>query len=304
MTLSGLSLSRSTVDRQGNRRSEEGLLERLWADPSSRVLRTSSGRAPVLPGPTPRLDLVPPSAVPHALVRAYLGTGPDGTEFLAAEVEDPDLDPGSGDQWQDLRQLGAVLDDTEAGLLTEAVALMRWHAVNPRCPRCGAATEVRSAGWVRHCPQDGSDHFPRTDAAVIMSVVDADDRLLLGHNDAWPAKRYSTLAGFVEPGESLEAAVRREVMEEVGVEVGEVTYLGNQPWPFPASLMLGFIGRAVGTAVRTDDLEITDARWFSREELAAAVAGGDVLLPPGISIARRIIEHWYGGPIADDAPWP
>ena len=307
MTLSGLSLSRSTVDRQGNRRTEEGLLDRLWADPAARVLRTASGRTPVLAaeaGRGPRLDLVPPSAVPHALVRASLGTGPDGTEYLAAEVEDPAVDPGAGDSWQDLRQLGVVLDDTEAGLLTQAVSLMRWHAVHPRCPRCGAATRVVSAGWVRECPQDGSSHFPRTDPAVIMSVVDADDRLLLGHNDAWPARRYSTLAGFVEPGESLEAAVRREVLEEVGVEVGEVTYLGNQPWPFPASLMLGFLGRAVGTAVRTDDLEISDARWFTREELAAAVAAGDVLLPPGISIARRIIEHWYGGPIADDTPWP
>jgi NAD+ diphosphatase len=304
MTLAGLSLSRSTVDRRGNHRVDEALLEQLWADPASRVVRTSAGRTPVVPGGRPRLDLVAPSAVAEPRVRALLGTGPDGTTYLAAEVEAPALDPGTGDEWQDLRRLGAVLDDTEVGLLTQAVALMHWHAVHPRCPRCGAATEVEAAGWVRRCTEDGSQHFPRTDPAVIMAVVDEDDRLLLGHNPVWPEKRYSTLAGFVEPGESLEAAVRREVLEEVGVVVGEVTYLGNQPWPFPASLMLGFLGRAVETAVSTDEVEITDARWFTREELATAVGQGSVLLPPPISIARRMIEHWYGGTIEDDTPWP
>lgn len=304
MTLPGLSLSRATVDRRGNHRSEEGLLDQLWAEESTRVVRTSGGLTPVVLGRRPRLDLVPPSAVHDPLVRALLGTGPDGTTYLAAEVAETDPDPGAGDQWQDLRALGAALDDTDAGLLTQAVALMRWHVVHPRCPRCGAATVVEEAGWVRRCTQDGSQHFPRTDPAVIMAVVDDDDRLLLGHNPAWPSGRYSTLAGFVEPGESLEAAVRREVLEEVGVAVGEVTYLGNQPWPFPASLMLAFLGRAVDTAVRTDEVEITDARWFTREGLADAVACREVLLPPGISIARRMIEHWYGGPLRDGTPWP
>ncbi|SDQ72540.1 NAD(+) diphosphatase [Quadrisphaera sp. DSM 44207] len=303
MTLPGLSLSRTAVDRRGNDRADQGLLDRLWDDPGTRVLRTSAGRTPVLPGPSPRLDLVPPAAVGPALVRALLGTGPDGTTYLAAEVDLPAPDPGAGDEWQDLRVLGALLDDTETGLLTAAVALMNWHAVHPRCPRCGAATDVESAGWVRRCPQDASQHFPRTDPAVIMAVVDDEDRLLLGHNPAWPPRRYSTLAGFVEPGESLEAAVRREVLEEVGVAVGEVTYLGNQPWPFPASLMLAFSGRALDARVRTDEVEITDARWFAREELAGAVEDGSVLLPPGVSIARRMIEHWYGGPLAGDGAW-
>jgi NAD+ diphosphatase len=306
MTLTGLSLSRSTVDREGNHRTEPGLLDRLWADEATRVLRTMAGRTPVRPGAsagTTRLDLVAPSAVPRTSLRALLGVGPDGVRYVAAEVADEAELDDAGVEWADLRQLGVVLDDTESGLLTEAVALMRWHAVHPCCPRCGAPTEVVSAGWVRRCPRDGSEHFPRTDPAVIMAVVDRDDRMLLGHNDAWPAGRYSTLAGFVEPGESLEAAVRREVLEEVGVVVGEVTYLGNQPWPFPASLMLGFIGRTDDPTVRTDDVEITDARWFTREQLAAALASGEVLMPPPVSIARRIIEHWYGGPLEGDAAW-
>lgn len=307
--LPDLSLSRSTSDRQGARRGDDGLLDRLWGDDAVRVLRVHDGRTPVARGSAgapagggAKLALVPPSHVPAAAphgVRVLLGTGPDGTWYVAQEVADPSLDPGGGDDWADLRTLGVELDALEAGLLTQAVAVLRWHAVNPCCPRCGAPTSVEQAGWVRRCTADGSEHFPRTDPAVIMSVVDADDRLLLGHNDMWPDKRYSTLAGFVEPGESLEAAVRREVLEEVGIEVGDVDYLGNQPWPFPASLMLGFRGTAVSTEVLTDDVEITDARWFSRSELAQAVRDGDVLLPPPVSIARRIIEHWYGGPLDD-----
>lgn len=307
VALTDLQLSRSAVDRRGDERADPEALARAWADEGTRVLRWADGLTPVVggdDGPV-RLDLVPPSAVPGAgpgvgLV-VLLGRDGDGVLHLAAEVGAPD--GSAGGDWQDLRVLGTVLDDRDAGLLTEATAVLRWHLVHPRCPRCGEATDVVAAGWVRRCPRDGSEHFPRTDPAVIMTVVDDDDRVLLGHNPAWPAGRYSTLAGFVEPGESLEAAVRREVLEEVGVVVGEVTYLGNQPWPFPASLMLGFAARAVDTRVRTDDVEITDARWFSREELRAAATAGTVVLPGGISIAARLVEHWYGGPLPVSGDW-
>jgi NAD+ diphosphatase len=138
---------------------------------------------------------------------------------------------------------------------------------------------------------------------VIVLVTDDDDRALLGHNGASPAKRYSTLAGFVEPGESLEAAVAREVHEEVGVDVADVTYAGSQPWPFPSSLMVGFYARARSHRIHVDGEEITDARWFARDELAALAASGDVLLPSQVSIARLLVEGWYGGAIATAREW-
>ncbi|MFZ5869874.1 MAG: NAD(+) diphosphatase [Actinomycetota bacterium] len=279
MPLQRLALGRATVDRAAHLRTDPSLLDRVWAAPSTRVLRVGRGRTPVVDGAKgPALALVPPSQVPAGEVRVFLGEGPDGTAYVAVPAEPQE-------SW--------------LGLLTEAVALLGWHATHPHCPRCGAPTEPVEAGWSRRCPADGSGHYPRTDPAVIMTVVDDDDRLLLGHNPAWPQRRYSTLAGFVEPGESLESAVRREVLEEVGVVVGDVEYLGSQPWPFPASLMLGFTARAVDPTVRTDGVEITDARWFTREQLAAAVTSGEVVLPGGISIARRLVEHWYGAELVD-----
>jgi NAD+ diphosphatase len=145
------------------------------------------------------------------------------------------------------------------------------------------------------CSGCGRQQFPRTDPAVIMVVTDDEDRCLLGRQERWPAGRYSTLAGFVEPGESLEQAVAREVFEEVGVEVREVAYFGNQPWPFPASLMVGFFARATTTEIDVDGAEISDARWFTREEMRAEAEAGRLLLPSGISISRSLVETWYGG---------
>jgi len=207
----------------------------------------------------------------------------------------PALPPGLG--WSALRVVGGDLDATDAGLATTAVALDAWHARHVRCPRCGASSRVTQAGWVRVCTADGSEHYPRTDPAVIMAVVDDEDRLLLGHAAAWAPGRFSTLAGFVEAGESAEHAVRREVREETAVEVDRVEYRGSQPWPFPASLMLAFRAHAATTQVRVDDEEVTDARWFSRAELAAAVHGGEVVLPGPASIAHALIEDWYGAPL-------
>ncbi|MCZ2264736.1 NAD(+) diphosphatase, partial [Isoptericola sp. QY 916] len=183
-------------------------------------------------------------------------------------------------------------------LAAEAVALAAWHASHERCPRCGEPTVVEQAGWVRRCVAQDVEVYPRTDPAVIMAVVDDADRLLLGHAAHWPEGRYSTLAGYVEPGEGLEQAVRREVAEETSVVIGDapgdVVYRGSQPWPFPASLMLGFRARAVATDVEVDGTEVTAARWFTREELAAGVAAGEVGLPGRPSIARALVEEWYG----------
>jgi NAD+ diphosphatase len=160
---------------------------------------------------------------------------------------------------------------------------------------------VRDGGWVRWCPVDDRELYPRTDPAVIMAVVDDEDRLLLGHATHWPAKRFSTLAGFVEPGESLEEAVRREVMEEVRIPVAEVIYRGSQPWPFPASLMAGFRARVAGrgSAARPDGVEMAGAQWFSRVEILAAIEAGELMLPTRLSISRALIEDWYGGHLPD-----
>lgn len=301
--LPGLSLSRGDLDRRADRRSSRDLLDRLWSDPRTRVLPVVAGRAPLSEvEPWPRLWLRDPRPEDADGLRLYLGDDPDGCSHVAV-VPAEALLPGARapERWTGLRDVGAVLGDRDAGVLTQAVALAEWHLRHPRCPSCGGPTEPVQAGWARHCPRDGSDHHPRTDPAVIMAVVDDADRVLLGHNPRWPERRYSTLAGFVEPGESLEAAVRREVFEEAGVRVGDVRYLGSQPWPFPASLMLGFIAHALDPRVQVDAEEITDARWFSREQLAAATAGRHVLLPPRVSIARRLVEHWFGGPIEDAA---
>jgi NAD+ diphosphatase len=295
--LENLVLSRATVDRASHRRPEPGLLERLWADERTLVLPIGEGRVPVVErGGRPHLASVPPSEVTGDGLRIFLGTDAEGRDHVAATTV-----PGEG--WRNLRQLGAVLDATDAGLMTLAVALTGWHLIHTHCPRCGAPTTPAQAGWTRLCGVDGSEHYPRTDPAVIMAVTDDDDRLLLGRGPRWPHGRFSTLAGFVEPGETLEAAVRREVAEETGVLVGDVAYLGNQPWPFPASLMLGFTGRALDPTIQVDGVEIAEARWFSRAELAEESAAGRVLLPSGISIARHLVEHWYGAQLDGAGTW-
>lgn len=314
MTLGPLALSRSTVDRAARRRSEPDLITELLADPFTSVLHLRGDRVPVLDdGNGPRLVLGPGPAKPMAdQIAIFLGedgagrphvllAGPAPSDQVAdAPVADQRVDDGDGRvRWASLREVGALLDDTGAGLFTTAVALANWHLTHPRCSRCGQPSAVSSAGWSRTCPACSAEHFPRTDPAVIMAVVDDDDRILLGHQAVWPAKRFSTLAGFVEPGESLEAAVRREVLEESGIEVDEVSYLGSQPWPFPASIMLGFRAHAATTKVNVDGTELADAQWWTREALGIDIATGELILPPKVSIARRLIEHWYGGPVHD-----
>lgn len=195
----------------------------------------------------------------------------------------------------DLREAAALLNDRDAGLFTHAVALANWHATHTHCPRCGSPTVTVAAGHAQRCPVDGSEHFPRIDPAVIMLVTDPDDRCLLARNRRWPERRVSILAGFVEPGESAEQAVAREVGEETGITVARVRYAGSQPWPMPQSLMLGFRASASGDLeLRVDDDEIAEAHWFSRDELRSALASREILLPPPVSIAHRLIESWYG----------
>jgi NAD+ diphosphatase len=195
-----------------------------------------------------------------------------------------------------LREVGSDLGDRDAGLLVHAVALLTWLDRSPHCPRCGAPTEIRAAGSLRVCTNDGSEHHPRTDPAMIVLVTSADgEHAVLGRNVGWPEGLYSCLAGFVEPGESAEQSVHREVAEEVGLAVSDVRYTGSQPWPFPSSLMLAFTAVAEVGELRPDPEEIGDARWFRRDELRAALADGSVWAPPAVSIARRMIDGWLAG---------
>lgn len=304
-----LALARATVDRAAGRRSDDGWLAAAWADPRTRVIRVADGRALVdgLDGPDdadsrPALVAVAPAEAPVG-ERYLLGVDDAGRTWFAVRTDGPLRAPlGSAAVPLGLREVGALLDDRDAGLLVLAVALANWHATHVHCPRCGTPTELAQAGFARRCPADGSEHYPRTDPAIIVLVTDAaGERALLGHATRWPPRRFSTLAGFVEAGESAERAVVREVAEEAGLEVGRVRYLGSQPWPFPSSLMLGFTARAVDPQAvpRPDGEEIAEARWFDRAGLADAVRAGDVLLPPPVSIARRLVEHWYGGPLDD-----
>ena len=309
--LRDLMLGRATLDRAAHLRTEPLRLDELWADPTTRVLLLDSGRLPVTDGDAPRLVLLAPADVDVAHAeRHLLGTDSDGSAvFLARpaaagpgdDVNDASGQAPLGSVWAGLRDVGSDLDDHDAGIAVTAVALDAWHRGHPHCARCGQATEVASGGWVRRCPDDGSEHYPRTDPAVIMLVRDEHDRALLGHQAAWPEGWFSTLAGFVEPGETAEAAVRREVLEESGIHLGadpdDVVYLGSQPWPFPSSLMLGYHARAASHDIAVDGVEIGEARWFSREQLHDECAAGTLRVPSSISIARRLIERWYGEPL-------
>ena len=204
-----------------------------------------------------------------------------------------------------LRAVGSDLSARDAGLAAPAVALAAWHARAAHCPRCGARTRPVQAGWARRCTGCAALGFPRTDPAVIMSVTDDADRLLLVHGSRWDAGRYSVVAGFVEAGECAEAAVVREVAEETGLRVARVEHVATQPWPFPRSLMLGYRARlADGERLpRPDGDEVTDAVMLSRAELARAVAAGRIVLPGPTSIARMLIEDWYGGPVGPRSDW-
>ncbi|MCS5486569.1 NAD(+) diphosphatase [Curtobacterium flaccumfaciens pv. beticola] len=300
-----LPLSRNELDRDAEFRTTPDLDRVLRDDPATRWLPVHRGE--LLRETDGALRFVRAEAVPEDAVTLYLGRAvadaadaPAGTRFVAVLVDDRTaaaIEPDD-DAWVSLRMFGTELSARDQGLAVEAVAMANWHAVHGFSPRTGSATEVVTGGWVRRDPE-GHEHFPRTDAAIIVGVTDADDRILLGSNAAWDADRYSLLAGFVEPGESLEDAVRREVCEESGVRVEEPEYLGSQPWPFPASLMVGFRARAVDgdpSTARPDGVEILDVRWFSRDDVRER-AGDTLLLPGRTSIARAIIEEWYGEPL-------
>jgi NAD+ diphosphatase len=288
-TLDWLALSRGALDRAGERRRDDAWLAQAWADARTRIFAIDQGK--VLIRSDPALVLLGTDQAPEG-ERYLLGVDEDGVAYFAVAAPLPAVE---GTEPAGLRTVGALLSDRDAGLLTQAVALQNWHETHGYCPKHGAPMAPASAGHTRVCPVDGAEHFPRTDPAVIMLVHD-DERMLLASSANWPMTRASVLAGFVEVGESLEQAVAREVYEEVGIRVHDCRYLGSQPWPLPRSLMLGFFARAdEGQELRVDGDEIKSARWYTRAELLAATESGELRLPGRISIARQLIERWYGG---------
>jgi NAD+ diphosphatase len=298
VTFPHLDLAADPHDRVGFRRADDAWLAEVWSAPETRVLVVAGSRVRPVDGSVP---WVTPEQVPDDGVRVLLGER-DGHVWFA-QVLDSSYAEGEG--WVGIRELlphlaGAGVE--QAPLVFHAIGLAEWLRMTRFCPRCGGRLEPRLAGHELECVECHRRQFPRSDPAVIMAIThgepgSADERLLLGRQDRWPPGRYSTLAGFLEPGETLEDAVRREVAEETGVVVGEVTYFGNQPWPLPASLMLGFRGRAVSPEIRVDGVEIEDARWFTREQIREETAAATLVLPGGVSISRSLVEDWYAAPL-------
>lgn len=290
--LSPIAFSAHPHDRVAGRRTDDAWLEEVWSDPATRVLVLAGTRIRLLEG---AVEWVSPDQAP-AGVRILLGDV-EGVVHLAV-MADPAM---AGEGWTPLRGavpgLSGPRSGQDAAFVVHAIGIAEWIWATRHCARCGGSLQSRSLGHLLVCDDCGREEFPRTDPAVIMLIVAGDaeeERCLLGRHPGWPSGRYSTLAGFVEPGETLEQAVRREVLEETGVRVGTVDYFGSQPWPLPRSLMVGFLGRAESVEVTVDGEEIEDARWFTRAELAAAAASGELILPGSVSISRSLIEHWYG----------
>jgi NAD+ diphosphatase len=299
-------LARWELDRDYLSRSRPELFDELWSLESTRVLVLHQGKALVRKGlANPELSLLPVEKVPAANLRVYLGKTtietalePKGSAIVLAVVNDNsamsiEADPSL---WQTLRTLGSELSDRDAGLFTQSLAVANWHEINQHCPKCGTPTVIEQGGWARRCFKDDNEIFPRTDPAIIVAITDQDDRILLGSQGTWEQNRWSILAGFVEAGESLEAAVVREMKEECGLEVFDVEYLYSQSWPFPQSLMLGFTAKADSSIeFLPDGEEIVKLRWFSRADIAAEAKS--LLLPSDSTISRALIELWYGSAI-------
>ena len=309
----------AALDRaEDGRRRIDGWVEEQRADPRSRVLLAADQGLRAEEG---SLVLAPLAEAEDAAAGGAVLLGLDAGGPLwaldrgpsPADGERPVLIGAGGRRgepldetpgWLGLREAAGTLSQAEGGLAAYAAALLNWHRSHGHCANCGAATDPIEGGAARRCPRCGANHHPRTDPVVIMLVVDG-DRVVLGRQASWPAQRYSALAGFVSPGENLEEAVAREVREEAGVEVGAPRYMSSQPWPFPSSLMLGFLVPWESGEVGGSDPELQDVRWFTRDEVAEAAErnerwdvdgiGGTLQLPPRAAIARRLVERWLAG---------
>ncbi len=279
------------VDRSGERRKDSEWLASASRDESSLFVPVWGDRC-LVSGAKPALALLRRDEARDFIdddELIFLGLFRDRPVFaIGIDADVPPPFPARG-EFHDLRRLGTLLPADEANLAAHARALVLWHASQLYCGRCGTRALPHAGGNLRICSNDACAHeiYPRVDPAIIVLVTDG-QRCLLGRQASWPDGRYSTIAGFVEPGESLGDSVRREVFEETNVRVGAVTFHSSQPWPFPSSLMLGFIAEAVSTDIRLNDAELQDARWFTRADLAS----GFPKLPFSVSIARRLVDYW------------
>lgn len=308
-----LPLVRYEIDRDHSTRTRPDFLSQLGGDDRNKVLFLWGDRALMTTANSVTrvsLNFLPAGRVTTVESITYLGRSlstdnPElyGSRLVTVALSDEQVDEQelAAEDWRDLRSVAANLTPHDHGVFTEALALNTWHRTHRYCPNCGAETGFERAGWSRRCPIEGTEIFPRIDPAVIVAVRDAADRILLGVPADQQEERFSLLAGFVEPGEPLEGAAAREVFEESGVRITDLHYLGSQPWPFPASLMCGFyatVDPEYGeVSLCPDGEEIRKLRWFSRDDVADPQR--TFLLPGPASIARKILEHWYGGSIPD-----
>ncbi len=286
----------------------------LLADPAARVLPLWRGKPLFDDQPTLRLAWL--AADDPALLGArepavFLGMAPEGPRFAldVSHLEGPESTEGFADpvtlnltptrRFMELRGAMGALSPEDAGDAATAKGVTEWHRSHRHCARCGAASAPEEGGWRRGCPACGAQHFPRTDPVVIMLVLHG-ERALLGRQAAWPEKMYSLLAGFMEPGETIEEAVRRETMEEAGVPVGRVAYVCSQPWPFPSSLMIGCVAEALDDRIHRADAELEAALWASKREVAASLTGGEARFTAARkgAVARIILEGWVAGKVA------
>jgi NAD+ diphosphatase len=293
------------LDRASERREDREWIGKLLDDPDTRILALRDLKPFTRDGAAPALDWQPVGPwrprIDAGATLIFLGLG-DGRAHFAVEATAADVAPDVDTELIDVRALAPALPTGEAAILAEARSVLDWHARHRFCAQCGSATRMASAGWVRRCPECRASHFPRTDPVVIMLAIHG-DRALLGRNRRRAGARFSCLAGFVEPGETLEEAVRREVREESGIRCGRVRYLAAQPWPFPSSLMIGFLAEALTEEITVDPEELAEARWFSRDEIREMVAraadGSDdparVSLPAPLAIAHHICRRWSHG---------
>jgi NAD+ diphosphatase len=297
--------SLSPINRESELRTDAAKLAQLWN--TAQIIHLVDGRLSATDESLTFIDAAAVAALGDVFVqgdRFFLGIGRDDDQpyfaWHTTWINDPkddgteEFEKRKYEGFKTLREIGGNLDADELALAMHTVGLANWHATHTHCARCGAKTVSDLGGSLRVCPADSIQHHPRTDPAVIVLIKDKDDRILLGHQPVWPAKRFSTFAGFVETGESFEECVSREVFEEAGVYASEIKYLTSQAWPFPASIMIAF--EAIThrpEEARPDGTEITEVRWFSREEMKKAVAAQELLLPPTMSVARRMIQAWY-----------